>query len=282
MRTESPTAGGDGGGETSAVRLAATVFTDPLCCWSFGFEPALRRLRHAYAGRIAWRLRLAAMIPDWAHYGDPLNSVHRPVQMGPLWVHAGAVTAMPMEAALWATDPPASSVPACLAVAAAGLQSAAAADLMLRRIRLAAMAEGRNVARDDVLDAVAADLAAARPEALDLPRWRADRDGEGARRRLREDVREARYRGIQRFPAVVLAAPGRASVTLVGWRPYGALSAAVEGYAPDLGDPRPAPDEAAYARYWGGDLLPAEAAALADPAPAGAADPFASSAAAPA
>jgi hypothetical protein len=69
------------------------------------------------------------MIADWESSSDPLNSVSRPLQMGPIWREARHLSGAPLDDRIWALDPPASSYPACLAVKAAELQSAAAADL---------------------------------------------------------------------------------------------------------------------------------------------------------
>lgn len=232
--------------------LEITLHTDPLCCWSWGMEPQLRRLRYGFAGRIAWRLRMGGMIGDWASYGDPLNDIHRPVQMGPLWVQAATVTGMPADATIWVRDPPASSWPACLAVTAAGLQSAASADIVMRGLQEAVMLEGRNISRAEVVAEVAQAMAAARPDLLDPARLVRDMDGAEARAALKEDVREARFRGITRFPGLGLRRPGAEPRWLVGWRPWGALLAAMRDFSPDLGPERRAADAVAYRRYWGG------------------------------
>ena len=68
-----------------APPIEIVYYTDPLCCWSWAFEPHWRRLREEFGGALDWRYRMAAMIADWNSYNDPLNSVNRPVQMGPIW-----------------------------------------------------------------------------------------------------------------------------------------------------------------------------------------------------
>jgi predicted DsbA family dithiol-disulfide isomerase len=232
--------------------IEIACFTDPLCCWSWGLEPQLRRLRYGFAGQIAFRLRMGGMIGDWDRFSDPLNDVHRAAQMGPLWVQAGAITGMPVEAAIWVHDAPASSWPSCLAVKAASLQSAAAADLYLRRVREAVMIEGRNISRDDVLIDVALRLAEACPGLLDADRFESDLGGRDARAALEEDVREARFRGVGRFPCLGLRRPGAAPAWMIGWRPWEALLAAVRAFAPDLGEERRPESPESYARYWTG------------------------------
>lgn len=233
-------------------RLEITYFTDPLCCWSWGYEPQIRRLRYGFAGRIGWRLRVGVLIRDWKTFRDPINDVHRPVQMGPVWIHCGVVTGMPVQPTIWVHDPPHSSWPACLAVRTAGLQSPSAADLYLRRLRESVMAEGQNIGRDDVLVAIARSLAAERPEVLDFHRFARDFESRAARAALDDDVRETRYLGVNRFPCLALRRSGAAPVWLAGWRPWHVLIASVRTYVPDLGPERRPPSNEGYTRYWSG------------------------------
>jgi putative protein-disulfide isomerase len=94
--------------------------------------------------------------------------------MGPLWMQARLVSGMPSDGRIWIEDPPSSLYPGCLAVKAAGLQSALAAERLLRRLREAVMIERRNIARRDVVLAVADELASGEPEVLDAARLRHD------------------------------------------------------------------------------------------------------------
>lgn len=231
--------------------LEITYFTDPLCCWSWGFEPQLRRLRYGFAGRIAWRTCLVGMIADWDSFSDPLNDIHRPVQMGPLWVQAATVTGMPSKPDVWVGDPPSSSWPSCLAVRAAGLQSPQAADLYLRLVRRAAMAEGRNVAREDVLLHLARELGARCPELFDADRLARELASPAARAALEDDVRETRFRRVGRFPCLRLRRPGADPAWLLGWRPVKPLLDALYEFAPAIGRERRPSSPAAYEAYWG-------------------------------
>jgi putative protein-disulfide isomerase len=260
------------GGNQPALEIAC--FTDPLCCWSWAYEPQLRRLRHGFAGRIAWRLRMGGMIGDWESFNDPLNDVHRPAQMGPLWLQAAGISGMPFEPAIWVNDPPASSWPACLAVCAAGLQSPAAADLFLRAVRSAVMTQQRNVAREDVLLEVAREVEARRRDLFSAEGFRNDHRGRAARAALDDDVRETRYHRIGRFPCLRLARQGADPVWLVGWRPWDALIDAVRRYAPDLGPERRPTQAGAYEAYWGGVTQAELALALAHGATGDHADDF--------
>jgi predicted DsbA family dithiol-disulfide isomerase len=205
-----------------------------LCCWSWALEPHWRRLLAEFAAALHWRYRVAGMIADWDSYSDPVNAVSRPLQMGPIWREAQQRSGVPFDDRIWAEDPPASSYPACIAVKAAELQSAEAADLYLGRLRAAVMAQRRNIARPEVLSEVADEAAAAAPGRLDPERLRHDLAGAAAREALRDDIKEARYRGIGRFPTLTLRAANGKGVMIVGYRPYEVLRAALARIAPEL------------------------------------------------
>jgi predicted DsbA family dithiol-disulfide isomerase len=244
--------------DPAAPVVEAVYTTDPLCAWSWGFEPQLRRLRYAFGAALGWRTRMAGLVPSWDTFSDPVHAVSRPLQMGPLWYQVRHTTGQPLDDRLWHEDPPASSYPACLAVKAAGLQSAEAGEAVLRRLREAATTERQNVADVGVLRTLAREVAEATPDLLDADRFAADLDGSEAEAAFRDDLREARYLGLGRTPALTLrravgAIDGQGkTLLLVGYRPYDALRRALAHLAPDLEPERPAPTADAYVAFWGG------------------------------
>lgn len=220
--------------------LTATYFTDPLCVWSWAFEPVWRRFLDAFEGRIHWCSAMGGMIPSWQEYRDPLNDVERPLHLGALSRQASEIGGVPIADRIWVEDPPASSYPSCIAVKAAELQSLAAGDLYLRRVREALMAQGRNVARRQVLLDVAAELAGERPDAFSLARFEHDLEGAAAREAFQSDLDAARDAGVERFPTLVLRAHGGEVLRVVGYRPYDALLEVVGRVAPNLATSRSA------------------------------------------
>lgn len=167
--------------------------------------------------------------------------------MGPSWKEVHHLSGMPIDELIWLVDPPQSSYPASVAVKAAELQGTAAGEAYLRRLREAVMLERRNIGRREVLLALAGELAD-----LDSVRFRRDLDGEEALNAFREDIKDARFRGIARFPTLLLRIPDGHGVIQVGYRPYPALRAALARIAPDLSPLRQAEDPAAYAAHWQG------------------------------
>lgn len=242
--------------------IEITYYTDPLCSWSWAFEPVWRRLRYELGDWLAWRYRMGGMIPDWRRYADPLNDVAAPSHVGPQWLEVSRLSGMPIEPRIWHDDPPASSYPACLAVKAAELQGRDMGERYLRRAREAVMLEQRNIARRAVLLELATELAAEEVKAeaaaatsgaaaLDPDAFCRALDEGSALAAFREDLRDVKYRDIGRFPTLVIRGAAGHGVIAVGYRPYPALLDAVRhvvGTVPAAG--RPAPTPAAYAAFW--------------------------------
>lgn len=216
-------------------------------------EAQWRRLRYELGGQISWRFRLGGMIPDWASFSDPLNDVGSPAQMGPHWYHVRRRTGVPLDERIWVDDPPASSYPASVAVKAAELQGPTAAEAYLRRIREALFLERRNVARQELLEDIAWETAddPCRGFAWDPGRFVRDLRSPAATAAFREDVQDARYREIGRFPALILRPARGRAILLMGSRPYDALVRAVAHLDPDVAPVRAVDDIPDYVRFWG-------------------------------
>ncbi|HEX6482845.1 MAG TPA: DsbA family protein, partial [Ktedonobacteraceae bacterium] len=203
---------------------------------SWAFEAQWRRLRYECAGRLNWRYCMGGLIADWQSYDDPFNDIRGPAQMGPQWFQVQKVSGMPLDEHIWQADPPASSYPACIAVKAAECQGQTIADAYLRRLREAAMMESRNIARRDILLAVARQTASesARDRALNLARFEADLDSPETVEAFRQDLQNAAYHSIGRFPTLILRRNDGRGIVLVGYHPYDALCAALEHLMPGL------------------------------------------------
>jgi predicted DsbA family dithiol-disulfide isomerase len=253
QRQEQPVSGSfapSPGHESAGAVVHITYYTDPLCSWSWAFEPQWRRLREECGTQLAWRYQMGGMISDWQQYSDPLNDVSRPVQMGPQWYQVRAMSGMPLEDRIWYEDPPASSYPACIAVMAAERQGAAAGECYLRLLREAVMLYRRNIARREVRLAVAEELHAAYPS-FDPNQFAADLDNPQVLEGFREAIKDVRYHNINRFPTLIIRpVSGRAAI-LVGYRPYSALQSVLTTLVPSLTFEPATCDAASYLRRWG-------------------------------
>jgi len=233
-------------------------FTDPLCCWSWAMEPHWRRLRMAFAAHdgIVWRVRMGGMLADWERFGDPVHDVCTPAQMAPYWYQVRREHGVPLDERLWLEDPPASSYPASVAYHAALAQGAEPGERYLRRLREAAMLERRNVARRAVLEALASEIAAADLD-FDVQRFAAALDDPTIHDAFRGDLREARWLGVTRFPALVIRrtddhAERRPAILILGHRPFSILHAAMLEVLGEASRPPPAPpDVRSYLARWG-------------------------------
>lgn len=207
--------------------LEVEYWTDPLCCWSWACEPQLQLFRKALRTPLIWRIRLGGMIRDWNHYNDPINAIARPAQMGPLWFQARHTTGVFIDESIWRDDPPASSYPACIAVKTAELQSPLAAERYLHRLRVAVMTQRRNIARRSVLMQIAEELAGDEPHLLDAAVFANQLDAPEPRHAFREDLKQAAYCDIGRFPTFILRRGNGRGLVLVGYHPADALHQAV-------------------------------------------------------
>lgn len=230
--------------EASAV-LEIEYYTDPLCIWSWAFEPQWRRLRFEFDRAVSWRYRAGGMMPDLHRYSDPINDAGSPTQMGSHWYRVRDQSGMPIDERIWAEDPPTSSYPASIAVKAAEACGFRIGERYARRLREAVALERRNIARTDVLVALAAEVG------IDPDDFRRTLADPAVVEAFRDDVKEARYRDIGRFPALILRPRRGSAALLVGWRPYDALRDAVERVAPRLTPLRRPVCVAQYAYHWG-------------------------------
>ncbi len=229
--------------------LSIEYYTDPLCSWSWALEPHWRRLRLALPAGWCWRYRMGGMLINWQSYYDPVNEIQRPAQMGVQWYAIQQQTGMPLDDRLWHDAPPASSLPACLAVKAAQCQGGDAAEHYLRRLREAAMLERRDISDFTVLHDLADEIASAVGADFDSARFAADLDLPATEDALRLDMREAAYLQITRFPALLLS-DGTRRLLVTGYCPFARLYAACAQLMPALPPPPAPPDIPTYLARW--------------------------------
>jgi putative protein-disulfide isomerase len=237
--------------EHEAGQVEITYYTDPLCCWSWAFEPQWRKLRYEFEGKIKWHYVMSGLIPTWKNYNDEVNIVSRPIQMGPVWMQASHLSGMPIPNKIWMLDPPASSYPACIAVKCAQLQSFEAGEIYLRRVREAVMINEKNIAKTEVLIEVAEQIANEQHTAFNLERFKADLTNDNGIEAFRKDMQEVQYRNITRYPTLILKQPNQQAVIITGYRPYSALLNAMKQIAPNIERVNNASNAEIYKQYWG-------------------------------
>ncbi|HEY9835321.1 MAG TPA: DsbA family protein, partial [Vampirovibrionales bacterium] len=249
-------------GENSnpVVPLEITYYTDPLCSWSWAVEPQRRRLQYEFGDRLVWRYSMGGLLRDWQQFSDPLNHISRPIQMGPVWIQVRHLTGMPIDEKIWVKNPPTSSYPACIAVKAASQQGSNVGESYLRRLREAVILEGRNISQREVLLELGTEL---NPElGFDGDRFERDLDHPDSVEAFRQDLKEMRYRGIARFPSMMLRPNSGRSLLMMGYRPYSVLRDAITQIAPELEPLRSVTDAIAYITHWETITVPEVAVAL--------------------
>lgn len=207
--------------------IAVTIFTDPLCCWSWAFEAQLQQLKTATNRQATWEYRMGGLLPSWNNFYDNVHSVSRPVQMGPVWMYAGQIANKPIHHQLWIYDPPASSYPACIAVKCAQMQSSLMGELMLNLLREACMTNGHNIAKQEILFDVANKLSITN-KSFDLTRFKEDFFSDKGLQAFRSDLELVSYYRINRFPALVIKPPYSKAIVISGYRHYEEIVKTIE------------------------------------------------------
>jgi predicted DsbA family dithiol-disulfide isomerase len=210
-------------------RLVVHYYTDPLCCWSWAFEKTWLRFQDEFREKISVEYILCGMIPDWKTYNDPMNSVTRPLQMAPVWMHASQVSHTPIDYSIWHDDPPASSYPSCIAIKCAALQSAEVEQQYLYKVREAVMTRKMNVAHEAVLLTIAHELAEVDKD-FDVVKFTSDLQQGNGKAAFRADLQKAAFHKIGRYPTLTMTPPDGKAIIMVGYRPYNVLLEAVSSF----------------------------------------------------
>ena len=228
------------------INFRVEYYTDPLCCWSWGMEPQMRKLRYLLRDRLQIEYVMGGLISDWKHFSDQLNDISSPSQVGPLWMEAKHMTGQPMDEFLWVKDPVDTTYPACMAVKAAELQSAIAGEAMLRKLREAVMLQQKNIGNKEVILEVASGLAD--KDILDLATFERVWMSQQAADLFRKDLEKIKIKGITRFPTLLIYTNDR-SLQVTGYRPFKVLLDAFKNLDPDLRLNEEV-DEKTYRKSW--------------------------------
>ena len=187
-------------------------------------QPALEQLQTDWHEQLTLRYCMGGLLPSWNNFTDPVNSVNRPLQMVPVWMHAASLANRPINHSIWLNDAPASSYPACIAFKCVELQSEEIAGYFLITMRNACMNSGLNIAKQEILITLAQELHAQFPTfSVDLFTEQLT-NGEG-RDVFRKDLQEVKVKDITRFPTMIIQQKDLPSKLLTGYRTYDELNA---------------------------------------------------------
>jgi predicted DsbA family dithiol-disulfide isomerase len=172
------------------------VYEDVLCPWSWLADLRMaalqRELGHAiHLVRRPYPLRPLEALPRAREVARAIRDIGRARRER---------ESLPLRGELWTSgDPPRSSVEPLAALEAARLQGESARDELHHALRHAALIDGVNVSRPDVVFELAARVG------LQMNRFSAAFGSPQTRRLIREEHRLARSRGVLRVPSVVIA-----------------------------------------------------------------------------
>jgi putative protein-disulfide isomerase len=258
------------------VSVQVRYYSDPACSWSWGAEPALRRLIWEFEGELEFVWAMGGLA---RRYGSAYRDDEGGIGSGAdcfadlmsHWLDVGARTGMPSDPRLWTENPISSTYPSCIAVEAASEQGWEAGYRYLRRMREGLFCERLQL---DNSEALAAEAEAA---GLDRARFEAALESDAAAAAFAahmEEVREvpeearaegktSRTEGTERlsFPSAAFVGEDDERHGVWGWQPLEAYrEAALAAGATQVND-GPLPPLEAVARF--GRLATREAEVLA-------------------
>ncbi len=194
-----------------------SYFTDPLCAWSWAFEPEWQKFKLFLGDRLHVTYHMGGLIPDWKSFNDSANSITRPSQMGPLWMHIAELTKAKINHLIWMRDPPCSSYPACIAFKTVELQSKQAAELYLSMLWDEVMRFGRNISKTEIL------LSLATNPVFELfgfskAKFKEDLFNGAGLEAFRNDLELTQKNRITRFPGLIIRRKNKPSLLVPGYK----------------------------------------------------------------
>jgi predicted DsbA family dithiol-disulfide isomerase len=175
--------------------LQVLIYQDVLCAWCFIAESRLEPLRREFGDAVRWEvrpypLRIQEALPTRKEIDDWVKEIER-ARKEP----EGAK----LSDELWtAGDPPLSSVTALAALEAAKLQGDGMRLSLARSLQRAALEQGVNVARPDVVFEMASAIG------LNMNRFTAAYESEETRKLIIEEHHVAADRGVKGVPTLVI------------------------------------------------------------------------------
>lgn len=193
--------------------VSATYYTDPYCPWCWASEPWLRRLEVEFGDGVSLSFVVVGLAAK----------LEEPGALALAGLDAAEATGMPLDPRVFLRDPPRSTHPAGIAVAAAAEQHGGErVGAYLRRLREAIHLEGRRMdAGDALLDA------ARETGGLDVERLRVGFASSGVLEGFGSHLERARAVGAERHEP----GTGRVRIPSIEFRGVGGVVHGVYGYA---------------------------------------------------
>ena len=178
--------------------LQITVYQDVLCAWCYLADLRLETLRHEFGDAVRWRVRPYPLrVQDTLPTERERRALSEEIERAKAEPEPAAKLLTPE---LWlGGDPPRSSLPGLAALEAARLQGAQARTHLARAMQRAALEQGVNVARSDVVFELASRVG------LSMNAFSAAFNSEETRRLILDEHRLASGRGVRGVPTLVIS-----------------------------------------------------------------------------
>lgn len=181
----------------SAKPLPITVYQDVLCAWCYLADLRLDTLKQEFGDTVRWRVRPYPLrVQDKQPTAKELRGLTKEVTRAQLEPEP---TARLLSTELWrGNDAPRSSIPALAALEAANLQGPTARAHLARAMQRAALEQGVNVTRTDVIFELASRVG------LDMSPFSVAYQSEDTRKLILDEHALASSRGVRGVPTLVI------------------------------------------------------------------------------
>lgn len=192
-------------------------YTDAYCAWSWAIEPTLADVRLQEGAAVRWRVFEKVLIADLATSGKSGEDIAK------AWEKVERLTAVPLDATRWRTDPPTGTTAAARGAKAAARFGGAEAELrFLSALRPMLMKQGRSADDRETL------VAAAAAAKIDVEAFTRALDDPTLDTAIAEDARHADEAGIRSTPALVLTNAEGDRIVIEGPRDLQLLQRAIQ------------------------------------------------------
>lgn len=195
--------------------IAMTHYTDPWSVWCWAIEPQLLRLRERHGDRIESRIKLGAILETAPPPEFPRIEIVR------MFASARRQSGMPLDPEIVLKKQSGGTIRAGIAAKAVELVEPTKLAPYLRRMREAALVDGRDIEELEVQEALAKEAG------VDAAAFREALETDEATREFYGDQAEARVRGITGFPTVTFSNNMGHVVGVAGFQPTEAYEAAL-------------------------------------------------------
>lgn len=178
-----------------------TYVTDPLCAYSWAFEPIWQRVQQEYGDRFDWTIRMGGLIEDLNGFSEDGQKV---MTARDIYEHLRKMAVeyhVPIDGHVWLRDPIQSSYPAAKAFIAVRELHPDQASRFMRLLREAAFIHDRRIDLPEVLRNLLWQAGLPERSAAAIVRGL---DSRMAEERLQSDMRWATKAGVDVFPTLVL------------------------------------------------------------------------------